>query len=210
MWLQCGLAVPCTHTASEYGSQNALNTHTRVHGKGCLCVKHISTTRTVIQTPHIHRLTRTQSQNVEGLKKHRFKNTHKKMHIHLQIGTHKAAGILWLNLFMLEILEKIVLKAAHHFCMRGDDWNCSASLFISVSSLFGFYLLSISVFHTGLLPTWTLASVHLSPFYFTSFYSLAILTNESLNLRGSVRSMRETGRTNAHIQTCHAIQILHA
>ncbi len=82
-------------------------------------------------------------QNKEGLKRHTEKDAHTSPDAHTQ----RAVGILWLNLFMLEFLEKIVLKAAHHFCMRGDDWNWSASLFISVFSLFRFFsfvILSLS------------------------------------------------------------------
>lgn len=48
--------------------------------------------------------------------------------------TPKAAGIFWLNLFMLQFLEKTALKAAHHFCMRGDDWSWISSLRIFILS----------------------------------------------------------------------------
>lgn len=49
---------------------------------------------------------------------------------------------------MLEFLEKIALKAAHPFCMKGDDWNWSTALFISVSSSISFFIFCHSPFLT--------------------------------------------------------------
>lgn len=108
-----------------------------------LCQRHINHTHSDTDTTHTHTDSHRKCGGVE--KTQILEYTQKDAHTSPDTHTQRAVGILWLNLFMLEFLEKIVLKAAHHFCMRGDDWNCSASLFISVSSLFRF--LSFVILH---------------------------------------------------------------
>lgn len=69
--------------------------------------------------------------------------------------------------------------------------------FISVLSLFAIFVfchsLSVTLFHTGPLPTWTAAPVYLSPLLF--YIPLALFANELLNLRGGARSVRKAGET---------------
>lgn len=69
--------------------------------------------------------------------------------------------------------------------------------FISVLSPFVIFLfchsLSVTLFHTGPLPTWTAAPVYLSPFLF--YIPPALFINELLNLRGGARSVRRAGET---------------
>lgn len=69
--------------------------------------------------------------------------------------------------------------------------------FISVLSLFVILVfchsLSVTLFHTGPLPTRTAASVYLSPLLFC--IPPALFINELLNLRGGARSVRRAGET---------------
>lgn len=93
MQLQCGLAVTCTHTASEYSSQKALNTHTHTQGKTCLHVKAASAT----ETPHTVNklcLTHTKLNDVGYEKTQIHEHLQKDAHISADKRTQRAVGTL--------------------------------------------------------------------------------------------------------------------
>lgn len=201
---------PCsdlsTHSLRVRQSKCTKQSHTCVWKGTSLCWGHINRSNSYMHSTSTQTDSHMKSKTWRVLKTQRFKGTQKDAHTSPHIHTQRAVGILWLNLFMLQFLEKTALKAAHRFCMKEDDWNWSASLYFCLFSLwifFFFNLLSFSIYDG--LKLWHASNMDCSLClsYFLLFYiSLALLINEPLNLWRGGRSRRETGKTDSLGETC--------
>lgn len=147
-----GLAVYGTDAALECGSQNALTSHGRAQKRRAFVSQ-------AHQQHHSSNRTTCTCTDVQRDQKRRLKNTQKDAHVEHR-HTQKLQGYFDLICLCYSSWKRLVLKATRCFCMRGDDWNCSASLYFCPFSLCNFHLLSFSICYT--LSHWPASNVNCS------------------------------------------------